>query len=73
MLVFFRRHPRALFEKDKLLFAFLLAASVQAAAGRVAAGLIRFMVTGATPAPAAPRCFPTPLSIHTVSSVAARC
>ncbi|KAG2500939.1 hypothetical protein HYH03_000764 [Edaphochlamys debaryana] len=38
---------RALFEKDKLLFAFTLAASIQVAAGKLAPELMRFMVTGA--------------------------
>ncbi|GLC77190.1 hypothetical protein PLESTF_001896200 [Pleodorina starrii] len=38
---------RALFEKDKLLFAFTLAASIQVAAGSLPPNLVRFMVTGA--------------------------
>ncbi|KAG2427037.1 hypothetical protein HYH02_014682 [Chlamydomonas schloesseri] len=38
---------RALFEKDKLLFAFSLAASIHVAAGKLAPEAVRFMVTGA--------------------------
>ncbi|GFR40055.1 hypothetical protein Agub_g593 [Astrephomene gubernaculifera] len=38
---------RGLFEKDKLLFAFTLAASIQVAAGKLAPEQLRFMVTGA--------------------------
>ncbi|EFJ49499.1 flagellar inner dynein arm heavy chain 11 [Volvox carteri f. nagariensis] len=38
---------RALFEKDKLLFALLLAMSIQVAAGTLAPQLVQFMVTGA--------------------------
>ncbi|PNH05107.1 Dynein heavy chain 7, axonemal [Tetrabaena socialis] len=38
---------RALFEKDKLLFALTLVASIQVAAGKLAPEQVRFMVTGA--------------------------
>ncbi|GIL46228.1 hypothetical protein Vafri_3260 [Volvox africanus] len=38
---------RALFEKDKLLFALLLAMSIQVASGALPPHLVRFMVTGA--------------------------
>lgn len=37
---------RALFEKDKLLFALLLAISIQVAAGTLSPRLVQFMVTG---------------------------
>lgn len=37
---------RALFEKDKLVFAFTLATSIQVAAGTLEPALLRFMVTG---------------------------